>query len=116
MPSYILLNSFKINSLRCVFYYYYALLQFFLYVGDTSPCAEEELPVPKNSSITCEILQGGLDLLCILRCNPMFTFESSEDNSLQTQYCRNGIWDFQQMGKEIPDCQREHTHVSFLST
>ena len=80
-------------------------------VGDVTPCAEEQLPVPGHYSVTCRKIEDGLK--CELKCHPMFKFNSSED--VFPQYCHDGVWDFQRYRIEIPDCQREHTHVSVFS-
>ena len=77
------------------------------YAGDIPPCAEEQLPVPGNSSVSCGKIENSLK--CKITCHPMFKFGSSEDFS--PQYCHGGVWDFQRDKIEIPDCQREHTHV-----
>ena len=80
-------------------------------VGDIPPCAEEQLPVPGHYSVTCRKIEDGLK--CELECHPMFKFNSSDD--VFPQYCHDGVWDFQRDKIEIPDCQREHTHVSAFS-
>ena len=90
----------------CVFYNPFALSCLFT-VGDIPPCAEEQLPVPGNSSVSCEIIENGL--MCKIKCHSMFKFGSSEDFS--PQYCHGSLWDFQRDEIEIPDCQREHAHV-----
>ena len=82
-----------------------------LCIGDTPPCAEEQLPVPGNGSVSCK--QREDDLQCKLTCHNMFKFGSSDDFS--PQYCRDGVWDYQKDKIEIPDCQRKHTHLSFHS-
>lgn len=78
------------------------------YVGNIPPCAEEQLPIPANGSVNCT--QRVDHVKCTLTCNDNFKFGISEDFSLQ--YCRDGVWDYQRDQVEIPDCQREHTHVS----
>ena len=82
-----------------------------LTVGDIPPCAEEQLPVPENSSVTCSKIEDGLK--CELKCHPMFKVSSSEDVS--PQYCHDGLWDFQRDKIEIPGCQRELACVSLFN-
>ena len=72
---------------------------------------QEQLPVPGNSSVSCEKIEDGLK--CKITCSPMFKFGSSEDFS--PQYCRNGIWDYQRDKIEFPDCQREQKHLLICS-
>ena len=77
----------------------------FLCIGDNPPCAEEQLTVPKNGSVSC--VQTDDALKCTLTCQDKFVFGSSVD--ISPQYCRDGIWDYRREEIDIPDCQREHT-------
>ena len=80
-------------------------------LGDIPSCAEEQLPVPGHSSVTCSEAEDGLK--CELECHPMFKVSSSE--GVSPQYCHDGVWDFQRDKIEIPDCQRKHTRVAAFS-
>lgn len=93
----------------CIAHTFCALLCIFV-LGDTPPCAKEQLRVPANGDVSCEQRVDGLK--CTLTCQAMFAFGSSVDFS--PQYCRNGIWDYQHDGQKISDCEREHIHCHFV--
>ena len=73
------------------------------HLGDTPPCVEKQLPVPGNGSVVCT--PNGYGLRCTLTCKDMFVSEAIQ--SISPQYCRDGVWDFEDQKHEIPDCQRE---------
>ena len=90
------------------------LLQYcILPLGDVSTCAEEQLRVPGNGSVNC--VQRTSDLKCTLTCENMFKFGASADFS--PQYCRDGVWDYQEDEVDIPDCEREciHCHNTYIN-
>ena len=86
-----------------------ALYAYCICVGHTPPCAVEQLPVPRNSSVNCKTVNAVLE--CKLKCHHMFKFGSSQNVSIQN--CNDGVWDYQRDEIHIPDCQRECIHLSF---
>ena len=77
---------------------------YILSLGNVTLCPKEQLSVQGNGSVNCT--RSDIGLKCNVTCKNGFTFGTSVNISHHI-YCRDGVWDYWQEGKEFPDCQSE---------